>query len=1074
MITLNSLVQKLGYDVSPYYCRVNAPHPSGSAHLFRSAKSLGADGLYVFEKAPKSSKSHHTPAPAVYVAEAADEIEARQIHRKLWNLCSAPFAIILLPNQVRVYTGFNYKEENENEGLLDVFNSLEQLNQLVKEFNANAIDTGKVWQSQYAEQLDSNRRVDRLLLENIKQLGEALTRNDALKDELANMLIGKYVYLKYLRDRGILTNQWMEANNLSPDGVFSLNATVSELRKLSQALEERFNGKIFPINFDTEETLKDEHVKWVATIFSGAEIVDRGTTPDIVLQLHLPFKAYDFEYIPVETLSSIYEQFIFDRKTKGAVYTPEALADYLIAEMESVLPLKGGMKILDPACGSGIFLVLIYRLLIEKEIQRRGKKLNAKELLDILKESIYGVEREPDACYVAEFSLILTLLHYLEPRELQNLDFRFPTLHNRQVFETDFFDTKGNESESEFWKKDARYDWIIGNPPWINLNSDVKKKENKFAYAWMENPDNKSIRPVGKNQIAEAFCWLASDLLCEGGVSGFIIPATSFFNQKHDKFRKLFFSKHEILRVTNFSNIPTIFGERDNEGKKSLMKYPPATIMFRNTSRDKRKQRTLHFGPFSINQLFEARDKPWVIIVNENEISSISPGEVEAGKTLAWKLALWGNHVDRRILERIKHAFPKTLKDRCKNRKVFFFEGPQLRCNDRTLKHLPTLIGKKKLNTASMRKSLSWFSIPSEALPLIGEECCYVRRGENTGLKLTTAPHIVIPYRWMSFIIYSDEDFVIPPRYIGIASANKDDARYLQAISVYLKSYLVAYYLFFQTPQWGVFKEDGNQINLKDVREIPVPDFTSNQISTLAHLQEELVAIEREEICKLISGLKKNRLLAARVKSTNGDDDTGVPANLRGAEKEIIKREKTRIRKELQERIDNTMYEMLSIPRDIRLVIDDFFKFRLPLDSPSQKESATRRPTAEELQQYAFEIGKKLDDFLDGESFVRVTIFYSNDLIEAVIDVTGAGGPFPVDPGCVKQGNKTRTGLLTELSGSLRRQVSQWVYIQRGLRLFDGPRIHIFKTPRIIDWTRTQARIDAGDIIGELVQGNDG
>ena len=110
---------------------------------------------------------------------------------------------------------------------------------------------------------------------------------------------------------------------------------------------------------------------------------------------------------------------------------------------------------------------------------------------------------------------------------------------------------------------------------------------------------------------------------------------------------------------------------------------------------------------------------------------------------------------------------------------------------------------------------------------------------------------------------------------------------------------------------------------------------------------------------------------------------------------------------------------------------------------------------------------------LTGESFVRVTIFYSDDLIESIVEVVDKDGPFPIDGNCIKPGNKTRASLLTELAGNLRQQVSQWLYIQRGLRLFDGPRIHIYKTPRIIDWTRTQARIDAADIIGELIQGND-
>ena len=82
MITLDSLVQKLGYDVSPYYCRVNTPQPPESAHLFRSAGNLGVDGIYVFKRAPETFPGHYSPAPAVYVVEAEDENAARQIHRK--------------------------------------------------------------------------------------------------------------------------------------------------------------------------------------------------------------------------------------------------------------------------------------------------------------------------------------------------------------------------------------------------------------------------------------------------------------------------------------------------------------------------------------------------------------------------------------------------------------------------------------------------------------------------------------------------------------------------------------------------------------------------------------------------------------------------------------------------------------------------------------------------------------------------------------------------------------------------------------------------------------------------------
>ena len=287
-----------------------------------------------------------------------------------------------------------------------------------------------------------------------------------------------------------------------------------------------------------------------------------------------------------------------------------------------------------------------------------------------------------------------------------------------------------------------------------------------------------------------------------------------------------------------------------------------------------------------------------------------------------------------------------------------------------------------------------------------------------------------------------------------------------------MSSHLVAYILFFHAPEWGVFRH-ARKITINDVREIPTPDFTPDQTAKLARLQEEVAASEKEEISGLISALRKNRFPALFISSTNVNDNTVLPTNLTPAERETIDREIARIRKELQERIDNHLYELLKIPRDLRQVIEDFFAFRLPLDTPSKRDQAIRKPAPEELENYARELRDKLDDFLGGESFVKVAMIYSDDLIESTVEVVNKGGPFPIDSSCVKPGNKTRANLLTQLAGNLRRQVSQWVYIQRGLRLFDGPRIHLYKTPRIIDWTRTQARIDAGDIIGELIQGHD-
>ncbi len=111
MIELNDLLEELDYNQSPYYRRTDGPLELETAHLFRAASDAGVNGVYVFETSPSSANRLLAPRPAVYVAKVNTEEGARGIHRSLWNLGYAPFLIVLLPKQVRIYTGFNYSQE---------------------------------------------------------------------------------------------------------------------------------------------------------------------------------------------------------------------------------------------------------------------------------------------------------------------------------------------------------------------------------------------------------------------------------------------------------------------------------------------------------------------------------------------------------------------------------------------------------------------------------------------------------------------------------------------------------------------------------------------------------------------------------------------------------------------------------------------------------------------------------------------------------------------------------------------------------------------------------------------------
>lgn len=1076
MVTLNNLLSGLGYTNSAHYHKVDLNFNIRTAFSFGPINDKGIAGVYFFDSDSTSKDIRSKERPAVFIAQADTLDAAREIHRTLWNLGNAPFLIILLPNQVRIYTGFQYSQKLVDDGLLDSFQvenvkDIGQLLGLIKAFQSSSIDSGLIWKSEYYKRLDHEKRVDKKLLKNLEDLGKALD-NRNLPIDVCHSLIGKYVYLSYLKSRGILIESWITQKGINYDDVFSRNATVSALRKLVEELEEKFNGTIFPIDFEKEkDCLHDEHISLVASVFNGDEIINPES--DTVRQLHLDFQAYDFSYIPVETLSAIYEQFIRSKKEEGAIYTPEVLADFVLSEMEYIKPLERNMKVFDPACGSGVFLVLAYRRLIEKEISRllQGEKLKPQRLREILVNSIYGVERQTDACYVAEFSLILTLLHYIEPHDLESIKFKFPNLHNENIFNCDFFNTENKESTS-FWQKIRQFDWITGNPPWIEINTkdaeDMEKE--KFAYKWISSGKNKKSYPIADYRIAEAFSWLVTELSSNDGIIGLLLPATSLFNEHSLKYRTSFFTKNDVIRITNFANLRDILFGKHHSGV-----LPAMTMVYRKSKDIENKTPILHYGPFFVNQISHHNSKPWVIVINESEIKTISPYEAMSGDSSLWKLALWGTQRDKRTLDRIKHNFPMNLQEFCARKGwdgTLPQEGAQLRESNPNNEKWPEVIlpeGQRIFNTTEFGKIRPGFrfSIPSKDILKKIEGKRYIRYGQKTFELTTPPPHILISPSWQNYAIYSDENFIIPPRQLVISAPKEpeENADYLRALTIYLSSSLVAYYVFFHAPQWGIWSQRGHVIT-SQLRYIPTPEIKLKQAKQLSELHKEIVAKE-QSIKDFIYETYHKTL---QFNQSDLIDVFEAYRNLQKQERQKVDDFAKNLQKQFQNQIDNAVLKVFNIPIDIMQIADEFINRRLLLDVPSERENIVKEPTGEDLLVYAHQLRDELDSFVMGEAHHRINMIRSKELIECVIEITSEKSVIPIDPQSIKMGSININDLFSELNKSLREEINPWVYVQRGLRLFDGPRVHIYKTPRFIDWTSTQALNDAADIIGDTVK----
>jgi type I restriction-modification system DNA methylase subunit len=1006
MVLKERVLDILGYTESPNYRRLKTDtfHPM-TAHLFRAARKAGAEGAYLFQT---DRDERLLPSrPAVFIAEASNEEQAREIHGKLWNLGNSPFLIVILPKQVRVYTGFDYKEKDKTRGLLDSIGALNdvELRNHLADYTADAIDSGDLWRRQ-GERLTPDRRVDVRLLKNLKDLETKLTKT-GLDLKAAHALIGKYVYIRYLSDRGVLSEKWLAKHEINIESVLERDATLTGLRTLTDKLDDLFNGHIFPFP-EKGSKLTDEHVRITARAFNGDDVA----SGQAVL-----FERYDFSYIPVEMLSAIYEQFLDSQgkaKRDGAVYTPEHLADYLLAEVNSVQPLKKGMKILDPCCGSGVFLVLAYRKLIESEIAQRSEQkesMRPSELRAILTDRIFGVERNEEACRVTELSLILTMLHYVDPPELhRNPSFQFPDLHNRQIFNADFFD-----DSSDFHRQGQRFDWIVGNPPWI----EPKKSDEaeRLALLWMEK--NKKIQPTAGNRVAEAFSWRVRDFLSDEGCAGLILPATSLFNHESQNYRQEFFKQNEVLRITNFANL------RHDIFQGSVAPFLTAT--YRKASLNKIKRPIIHYGPFAINQFLNGsqgkkeKRRSWALTVNENEISTVSSADAETGNALTWKLTLWGNHRDKRTLEKLKRLFPETLGNLITMKVWFLHQGIELRrqsdykrFGEAKITPVPDLEGKIYFDAKAMIKSKYQFSVPKHAFQIIPSNRCFIHnQGSKASIRETGKAHILFN---AAYSIFSDEDFILqsPDKRL---SAPLQDSEELKALSVFCSSSVIKYFLFFHNPGDGIERP---HLYKKDIEKIPVPRFEPHQIQELVSLRAELVAKE----------------------NVRPNDSS------------------------LQDLLDDEIERILKIPKNISLLAREFVRIRLQMDAGKQTRDAGERPSRDALMGYGETLRNELDAYAEGRLFHKISLTPDQNLIVCEVEITKASTPRDV---VILQPDAHSKAALKALQEKLKQRFSQWVYIQRGLRVFDGSKAYILKTPHLLHWTRTQALLDSDDFIAEAL-----
>lgn len=490
------------------------------------------------------------PTVVIVVLNEYDRDYVINLHGVLWNQGLATLLLVLSGDILRA---FSLARIPRSDG--STFSG----RCLVRELNATTdalaakdliygAESGRLWEM-HDRFFKVKERVDHVLLKNLTVSFTALCK-DGLPKDAAQALLIQTMFIAYLEDREIVGPEYFKdaSHGVTETFLGILQSSSSKaMYRLFRRLRNDFNGDLFvaPCSFDSQEPqprVDLAHMKTLERFLSGREEMTNGGG-------QLRFWGYDFKYIPIELISAVYDRFLSEqeeeRRKRGAYYTPMFLADTVIATLWDTMPERARTsgQFLDPACGSGIFLVRAFQLLCEHWRDTHNLRQIPWSKLLLILSRLRGWDLSPGAVRVAVFSLYLALLQEVRPPDIRSLVDRgrlLPRLWNHTLRAEDFFEVPSSASQA---------DVIFGNPPWCS-----RRGAKRSSLRWSEK--NQLQMPGGED--AWAFVWKALRHVRENGVVAFLLPAMGFLHNhaaRAVKARQRLLRETRIFRIINFSDM---------------------------------------------------------------------------------------------------------------------------------------------------------------------------------------------------------------------------------------------------------------------------------------------------------------------------------------------------------------------------------------------------------------------------------------------------------------------------------------------------------------------------------------
>ncbi|HEY3847438.1 MAG TPA: N-6 DNA methylase [Acetobacteraceae bacterium] len=512
----------------------------------------------------------NTPSGMAIVCEfsrPAPEDLVREAHRLAWNFCRVPVLVTIEPHRLRTWScleppsgvggGLDLDTAELADARAELPSEMTLPDQIAQSLHWLSLASGE-FVRRHGSRFRRAGRADRQLLGNLKDMRTQLLRvRPKLEDDLAHDLIGRLIFMQFLSDRrdasGKAALDLEKLHQLHHEGILgrmhddlaSLLSDHADTFKMFHWLDDRFNGDFFPGKGGSEQQRKSawskeekavtpKHLQTVADFVGGR--VSGG-------QLAL-WRAYEFDVIPLEFVSCIYEEFLKGGGSQGVHYTPVHLADFVL---DAVLPWDGedwDLRVLDPACGSGIFLVRAFQRLVNRwRTAHRGCRPPPVVLAQLLEQNLLGVEIDPRAVRIASFSLYLAMCDEIDPRDYWTR-VSFPPLRNRRILQTDFFSKKAEGVRTG--PDSGTFDVVVGNPPWGKSTAAASAMEWARDHEWK----------VPNKNPGTVFLAKALDLARPGGRVAMIQPAGPLLHHRSaqsEAFRKRLLQSTVLEEVTDLS-----------------------------------------------------------------------------------------------------------------------------------------------------------------------------------------------------------------------------------------------------------------------------------------------------------------------------------------------------------------------------------------------------------------------------------------------------------------------------------------------------------------------------------------